>query len=151
MSRRKWIVLVCVIALAAALEIVVLLAQSARTRVRIINAGATKIENLVVSYSGSKVSVGELSPGETGYAHLSGNQKGTLELAFTQVGNPMSGFQVPDYDPATLRESSLEQVLEIKADQVTRYMEDAEATTPLSRLRDRIVNWVSAELDPRRL
>jgi len=151
MSRRKWILLCSLVALAAGLEIVVLFTQSARTRVRIINAGATKIEDLLVSYAGSKIRVGDIAPGETGYAHLSGNEKGTLELAFTQAGNPMSGFQVADYDPSTLRASSLEQVLEIKVDQVARYMEDAGATTPLSRLRDRIANWMSAELDSSRL
>jgi hypothetical protein len=151
MSRRYWIVLSFILALVLGLEVAVRLAQSARSRVRIINAGTTPIENLIVSYAGSRVSVGNLQPGETGYAHLSGGAKGKLDLAFTQKGNPMAGCQIADYDPRALGRDGLEQVIEIKADQVTRYMDDAEATTPLTRLRDRVRDWVSAELDVSKL
>jgi hypothetical protein len=151
MSRRRWIQLSCLLALIVGLEVAVWLAQSSRTRVRIINQGLTSIENLVVSYAGTKVSVGNLASGETGYAYLSGFEKGTLELAYTQEGNPMAGFQITDYDPRALRRDSLEQVLEIKANQVTKYMDDAGANSAMSRLFDRVRDWVAAEFDPARL
>lgn len=151
MSRRRWVVVVCVLALMLGLEVAVRVAQSGRSRVKIINAGATSIDNLVVSYAGTRISVGSVPAGETAYAFVSGLDKGTLELAFTQAGNPMAGFQVTDYDPRALGRDELEQVLEIKTDQVTKYLDDAGAISPLSRLLEKIRDWVLGELDQARL
>jgi hypothetical protein len=151
MSRRRWIVAGCVLALVVGLEVAVRIAQTGRSRVQIINAGATPIENLVVSYAGTRIRLGSLPPGATGYAYLSGQEKGTLDLAFTQAGNPLTGFQVADYDPRALGRDGLEQVLEVKSDMVTKYLDDAGSITPLSRLLDRIRDWIHGELDQARL
>jgi hypothetical protein len=151
MSRRRWILLGCVLVLVVGLEVAVWWAQSGRNRVKIINSGLTPIQNLVVSYAGTKVSLGGLEPGETGYAYLSGREKGTLDLAFTQAGNPMAGFQITDYDPRVLRRDGLEQVLDIKVNQVTKYMDDAGASSAMGRLYERLRDWVADEFDSARL
>ena len=66
------------------------------------------IENLVVSFPGSQVAVGSLAGGESAQVWLSGREKGTLSLSFTQAGNPMSGFQIPDFDPDEMRRDGLQ-------------------------------------------
>ena len=105
------------------------------------------IENLVVSYGGSRVGVGTLPAGENTLVWLTGSKKGTLSLEFNQARNPMSGFQIADFDPRSMRRDGQRQVLTIMPNQVMKYMDDAEYSTPLSRLGGRISDWVSAELD----
>ena len=95
MSRRSWIIVICVLALLLAIEIVVRFSGQSKAGVKIVNDGQAAIEDLVVSFSGSRVALGSLAGGDSAQAWLSGRQKGTLSLSFTQAGNPMSGFQVP--------------------------------------------------------
>ena len=148
MSRRARIVLVSVIVLALGIELCVWLLQGSRTSVEIANLGATAIEELVVTFGGSKVGVGHLGPGDTTRVALSGNEKGSLSLSFTQSGNPMSGFLVPDFDPRSMRRDGLRLVLQIKPNEVVKFMDDETASTPLGRLRERISESVSLELIP---
>ena len=150
MSRRAQTVLIGLIILLVGVEIVVRIVQPSRTSVQIVNAGDTPIENLVVVYGGSRVGVGTLPAGESTQVWLTGSGKGTLSLEFTQAGNPMSGFQIADFDPRSMRRDGLKQVLTIMPNQVMKYMDDEDYSTPLGRLGGRISDWVSAELDPTR-
>ncbi len=150
MSRRAGIVLVSVIVLILGIEVAVRLSQNARSSVEIANLGGTMLENLVVSFGGSQVGVGKVAPGDTAHVWLSGQDKGSLSLAFTQAGNPLSGFLVPEFDPRSMRRDGLRLVLHIKPNEVMKFMEDEVTSTPLGRLRDRISDWVSAELSPLR-
>jgi hypothetical protein len=146
MSRRAGIVLISVIVLILGIEVAVRLAGNSRTGVEIANLGDTMLENLVVSFGGSQVGVGNVAPGDTAHVWLSGTEKGTLSLSFIQAGNPLSGFLVPEFDPQSLRRDGLRMVLQIKPNDVRKFMDDEVASSPLSRLRDRIGDWVSAEL-----
>jgi hypothetical protein len=148
MSRRARIALISVIVLIVGVEVAVRLSHTARSGVEIANLGDAMLENLVVSFGGSQVGVGKVAPGETTRVWLSGIEKGTLSLSFTQAGNPMSGFLVPEYDPRSMRRDGLMLVLHIKPNEVMKFMEDEVTSTPLGRLRDRISDWVSAELSP---
>jgi hypothetical protein len=148
MSRRAWIALVTLIVLLLGLEVALRLSQPAMTGVEIINGGDSMIANLVITFEGSRVGVGDLAAGQSAHVWLSGKKKGTLSLSFTQDGNPMSGFQVADFDPQMMRQDGLKQVLQIKPNEVTKYMDDEQSSSPLGRLRDRIYDWFAAELNP---
>jgi hypothetical protein len=150
LSRRARILLISVILLALGLELAVWLLRNSRTSVEIANMGQTPIEELVVTFGGSHVGVGHLSPGDTTRVALSGREKGTLSLSFTQAGNPMSGFLLQDFDPRSMHSDGLRMVLQIKSNEVVKFMDDETATTPLGRLRERISDWVSPELIPLR-
>jgi hypothetical protein len=148
MSRRARIVLISVVCLVLGIELVVRFAGPSRGGVQIINAADTVIEKLVVSFAGSKVAVGSLAPGDATVVRLSGNDTGTLELSYTQKGNPVAGFQVQDYDPRALRRDGLRLVIQIKPNEVMKYMDDDADGSPLGKLRGRIGDWLYDELDP---
>jgi hypothetical protein len=148
MSRRARIVLISVIVRILGIEVAVRLSHYARSSVEIVNLGDTIVENLVVSFGGSQVGVGKVAAGDRTHVWLSGSQNGTLSLSFTQKGNPMSGFLVPDFDPRSMRRDGLRLVLHIKPNEVMKFMEDEETSTPLGRLRDRIGDSISLELNP---
>jgi hypothetical protein len=150
MSPRARIVLISVIILILGIEVALRLSQASRSSVEIVNLGDTMLENLVVSFGGSQVAVGKVAPGETTHVWLSGTEKGTLSLSFTQAGNPMSGFLVPEFDPRSMRRDGLRMVLQIKPNEVVKSMDDELTSTPLGRLRDRIGDWIAAELSPAR-
>ncbi len=150
LSRRTGIVLACVILLGLGVEVAVRLSRNYRSGVEIANHGETPIENLVVSFGGSQVGVGHVAPGDTTLVWLSGAEKGTLSLSFNQASNPMSGFLVPEFDPLSLRRDGLRLVLHVKPNEVVKFMDDEVSSSPLGRLRDRITDWVSLELQPLR-
>lgn len=146
MSRRIRMVLIGLAVLVVGGEVLVRLMMPARTSVRIINSGTSPIENLVVVFGGSRVGVGTLPAEASTLVWLSGSKKGTLALEFTQAGNPMSGFQITDFDPRSLHRDGLKQVLDIMSNQVMKYVDDEEYPSPLGRLGGRIGDWISAEL-----
>lgn len=140
--------LVSVIVLILGIEVAVRLSRNSRSGVEIANHGEAAIENLVVSFGESQVGVGHVGPGDTAHVWLSGTEKGTLSLSFTQAGNPMSGFLIPEFDPRSMRRDGLRLVLHVKPNEVVKFMDDEVSSTPLGRLRDRISDWVSLELNP---
>jgi hypothetical protein len=139
-----------VIVLILGIEVAVRLSRNSRAGVEIVNLGEAAIENLVVSFGGSQLGVGHVAPGDTTRVWLSGTEKGPLSMSFTQAGNPMSGFLVPEFDPRSMRRDGLRLVLQIKPNEVLRFMDDEVSSTPLGRLRDRLTDWVSLELYPLR-
>ena len=148
MSRKAWLIAIGLAILLLGIEIGVRSLQSAKSSVQISNLGDTLLENLVVSFAGSQVGVGNLAPGESAQVWLSGTKKGTLGLAFTQKGNPMSGFQIADYDPPILRRDGLRMVLQIRPNEVTKFQDDESSTSLLGGLSNRIRDWVWGELSP---
>jgi hypothetical protein len=148
MSRRARIILISVVCLFLGIELVVRFAGPSKASVKIINGADSVIENLVVSFAGSQLAVGSLAPGDATVVWLSGKVKGTLELSYTQRGNPVSGFQVPDYDPRALRRDGLRLVMQIRPNEVTKFMDDEEDGTPLGKLKGRVSDWIYHELDP---
>jgi hypothetical protein len=150
LSRRTQIVVASVILLIVGTEVAVRLARNYRTGVEIANDGDAPIENLVVSFGGSRVAVGQVAVGESTRVWLSGAEKGSLSLSFNQTANPLSGFLVPDFDPLGMRRDGLRMVLHIKPNEVMKFMDDEVSSSPLGRLREQILDWVSLELHPLR-
>lgn len=148
MSRRTGIVLISVIVLILGIEVAVRLSHNARSSVEIANLGGTMLENLVVSFGGSQVGAGNLAPGDSTHVWLSGKDKGSLSLSFTQAGNPMSGFLIPQFDLRSMHRDGLKMVIHIKPNEVMKFMDDEDTSTPLGRLRDRIIGRVSSECSP---
>ncbi len=71
--------------------------------------------------------------------------KGTLSLEFHQKGNPMSGFQVPDFDPTENLANSLRLILIVKDNRVERFMDDEQSSsTPWQSL----MNFVTGLFEP---
>ena len=103
------------------------------------------MNDLVLSYAGTKVNVGELGAAQSTHAWFTAGEKGTLSLEFNQKGNPMKGFQVADYDPAENLANDLKLVLVVKDNRVERAVEDDPTpTTPLKSL----MNSVSGLFEP---
>jgi hypothetical protein len=150
MSTRARIILIGIVILVLGVEIAVRFSGGSKTCVQIVNKGDTLLENLVVSFPGSEIGVGSIPPGESVHVWLSGRRKGTLTLAFKQAGNPTSGFMVDDYDPPFMRRDGLKLVLNVKPNEVEKYMEDDESSTPMGRLGNRFNEWISGELTPLR-
>ena len=146
MSHRIRILLVGAIVFLLGVEVAIRWARVSKTCVEIVNKGEAVIEDLVVSLGGGQVAVGHVPPGATAHAWVSGAGKGTLTLSFKQKGNPISGFMVDDFDPRQMQRDGLKMVLEIKPNEVQRYMEDDNTTTGSGGLGGRIRDWVSAEL-----
>jgi hypothetical protein len=143
MSRRVGIALVCLLVLALVIEIGVRRLHNTRSSVEIVNEGDTLLENLVVTFGGSRIAMGAIGAGEKSRVWLSGGDKGTLSLSFTQARNPMSGFLIPEFDPVGMQRDGLRMVIHVKPNQVLKYMDDEENSSPLGRLRD----WIG---DPAR-
>jgi hypothetical protein len=150
MSTRARIILISIVILVLGVEIAVRFSGGSKTCVQIVNKGDTLLENLVVSFPGSEIGVGSVPPGESVHVWLSGRRKGTMTLAFKQAGNPTSGFMVDDYDPPFMRRDGLKMVLNVKPNEVEKYMEDDESSTPMGRLGNRFNEWISGELAPLR-
>jgi hypothetical protein len=148
MSRRARIVLISVVCLVLGIELVARFSAPSTGGVQIVNGADSVIENLVVSFAGSKIALGSLAPGDATVVRLSGKENGTLDLAYTQKGNPVAGFQVADYDPRALRRDGLRLVIQIRPNEVMKYMDDDEDGTPLGKLRGRVSDWFYGELDP---
>jgi hypothetical protein len=138
--------LIGAIVLILGIEAAVRWGRASKTCVEIVNRGDSMIEDLVVSLEGSRVAVGNVAPGATAHAWLSGRGKGTLTLAFRQLGNPMSGFMLDDFDPRQMRRDGLKMVLQVRPNEVQKYMEDDDTPTGMGGLTGQIRDWVSAEL-----
>lgn len=146
MSPRVRILLVASIVLFLGIEVAIRGLRDPKTCLEIINKGDSPIVDLIVSIEGSRVAVGTVPAGGRTHAWISGSRKGTLTLAFTQKGNPVSGFLVDDFDPRQMQHDGLKMVLEIRPNEVQKYMEDDDSPTGTGGLGGRIRDWISAEL-----
>jgi hypothetical protein len=138
--------LIGAIVLLLGIEAAVRWGRASKTCVEIVNKGDSMIEGLLVTHQGSQVVVGNIPSGATAHAWLSGRGKGTLTLAFRQQGNPMSGFMVDEFDPRQMRRDGLKMVLQVRPNEVQKYMEDDDTPTGTGGLVGQIRDWISAEL-----
>lgn len=113
--------------------------------VQIVNQGDVAIEDLVLSYSGTKVRLGRLGAGESSQAWFSAAKLGPLDLAFRQKGNPLPGFRVEDFDPATNIREGLKLVLYIKNDRVERAVDDDDTVKARENTIQKLMNWFLPE------
>ena len=125
MSRRAWIILVGVVVLLLGIEVAVRFAGSSRASVQIVNDGDAVIENLVVSFAGSQVAVGNVSPARSAQAWLSGAREGNADTLVHPGGKPDVRVPwSPDFDPRQMHRDGFKLVLEIRPNEVTKYMDD---------------------------
>jgi hypothetical protein len=148
MSRRSWIIIATlVLLLVVGAEVVVRTWRSPKACVQIVNQGEAAIDDLVVSYAQTQVRAGKVGAGESAHVWFTAGKPGALRIDFRQKGNPLSGFQVPDFDPIENRSAGLKLVLVVKTNLVQRSMEDDEAMTPLESLVERLKAWIMADLE----
>jgi hypothetical protein len=114
----------------------------------VVNQGNAPMDDLVVSYGESEVSVGRLKAGQSTTVWLTTAGKGTLSLEFNQLGNPMKGFQVQDFDPDENLSNRMKLSLIVKNNLVERSMEDDDSTTPLQSLKDSVRSWFEYDVVP---
>jgi hypothetical protein len=141
---RNW--LIGTVVLVLGMELAVRWGGTSKTCVEIINKGDSAMEDLVVSLEGSQVALGNVAPGATSRIWLSGRGKGALTLAFRQAGNPMSGFMVDEFDPHLMRRDGLKMVLQVRSNEVQKYMEGDDAATGSVDPRNILLDWIWTEL-----
>ncbi len=147
LSRRKWIIIAAVLVLVAgAAEITVHPWKVSKGCVQVVNQGDAAIEDLVLTYAGTKVRVSYLAAGGSTQAWFTAGKLGQLTLEFKQKGNPLTGFQVADYDPASNLREGLKLVLYIKNDRVERTVDDDDTAKARESLIERVKNWLLPEL-----
>jgi hypothetical protein len=147
MNRRRWTsIAALLLLLVVAAEVVVRIWKSPRGCVQIINGGTTAIEDLVVSYENTKVRVGRLAAGESTHVYFTAAKLGPLDLSFKQEGNPMAGFRIADYDPASNLRDGLKLVLEVKNNFVQRSVDDDETTKAHDALLERLKGWLAPDV-----
>jgi hypothetical protein len=132
--------------LAGAAEMMVRPWKASKGCVQIVNQGDAGIEDLVLSYSGTKVRVGHVAAGQSSQAWFTAGNLGPLKLEFLQKGNPLTGFQVADYDPASNIRDGVKLVLFVKKDQVERSVDDDDSVKARETVIERVKDWLAPEL-----
>jgi hypothetical protein len=146
-NRRKWMVVAAgLVLLAGAAEITVRRWKAPKGCVQIVNQGDTAIEDLVLSYSGTRVRAGRVGAGQSSHVWFTAGKLGALNLQFKQKGNPLTGFQVADYDPASNIQDGLKLVLVVKKDLVERSVDDDDGVKARETLIERVKDWLLPEL-----
>jgi hypothetical protein len=151
MTRRTWIILgVLIVLLTIGAELLVRPWNPSRGSVQVDNQGDAAMDDLILSYGGTKVRVGALGAGRSTNVWFTAVGKDTLSLEFNQKGNPMKGFQVQEFDPAENLGNGLKLILLVKNNRVERFMDDDLSTTPLKSLLESITGLFEADTRPTR-
>jgi hypothetical protein len=148
LRRRSFILLALAVVLLVGVELTLRRWTASKVCVQIINQGDSAMDDLVVDYAGTKITLGRLTVGQSTQTWLSAGPKGPLRLDFRQKSNGMRGFQVPDFDPAQNLEDGFKLVLIVKTNEIVRFMEDDDSQKAQNNWGDRIRQWMSAELVP---
>ena len=147
MSRRALIILgVLIVTLAIGLELASRHWATTTACALIVNEGSEPMQGVVASYADTRVSLGNLAPGEKSKVWFSAAGRGALKFEFTQKGNPMTGFKVDEFDPMELRRDASRLVLVVRSNQVERYVEEDESVKSAPRMLDRLLEWIRDEL-----
>jgi hypothetical protein len=147
MRRRAAIILgVLVVVMAIGLEIGSRYWVSSTICVVISNDGAQPMDDVVASYADTQVSLGQVAAGTSTKVWFNHKGRKPLVLKFMQKGNPMTGYEVDDFDPVELRESGSRLVLVVNGSQFQRYIERDDSIKTPPRLLDRLVEWIRDEL-----
>jgi hypothetical protein len=149
MPRRRWIIALSLfVVLLVGAEITLRRWQSSKACVQVINKGDGTMEDVVIEYNGTKVSVGRIPLDASTYVWLTAGPKGLLKLDFRQRGNALRGLQVVDYDPAQNLKDAFKLVMVVKTNEIERFVEDDEFQKNKENLLDRFKQWISSEFEP---
>jgi hypothetical protein len=142
-SRKKGIILAAsVVVLVVGSELAVRRWSSSASCVQIVNEGDEPMDDLVLSYSGTTLRPGLLAAGESTQAWFSPSGPGLLRLGFTQKGNGLKGFELPDFDPSKNHRSGSMLVLVVKTNQVERFVETDDRLSSPKGLFDRVLEML---------
>jgi hypothetical protein len=150
MTRRRWLILgTLLLLLTIGGEFLVRPWNSTKGSVQVVNQGDSTMDDLVVSYGQTRVRIGSLGAGKSTNVWFTAAGKGSVSLEFKQKGNPMTGFQVQEFDPTENLANGLKLVLIVKDNRVERFMDDEQSSsTPWKSLMD-IVRGMFEPADPR--
>jgi len=150
-SRRKWIILgACLLSLTVGAELIVRFWSSSKGCVQVVNQGNAAIDDLVVSYGGTKITVGRVPAGQSTHVWFTPIGKATLVLAFNQKGNALKGFHYEDFDPAEMARTGFKLVLVVEDKQVQRFMDEDQSRKPLNNLAETVKEWFLSDVEPPR-
>ena len=141
-SRWKWVLLGVVLLLIAA-EFGLKALTPPTALVRIVNRGDYPITGLVISTGTSRTGSARIEAGQSEVFRLSQWGKSPLLLKFTQFNNPLSDFELPEFEPRRLHRERSVLVLEVRGNEIVRYQEPDE--TPGQW--DHVLTWARNSLD----
>lgn len=127
---REILVVVAVLSLVGAAELSFKWASAPRATVEIVNEGSTPIEDLIMTCGDSRTAVPTISPGATARVFLTSAGTHTLKIRFRQQGNALGVYEMPGFDVGLLVSGRFKQVLRVKTNEVERFQDDDDATTP---------------------
>jgi hypothetical protein len=144
MSRRWRVVCVVLLVSIVGVEVGLELTVSSAARVDIVNQSGETIEDLVISYHGTRVTIGDVADGAVATAWVSVGKPGAVKLDFRQKNNGMNGLEIGDYDLSKDCADGFKLVIVVQNNQVQRYLEDDDRMS-WGRLGDRIREWLGIE------
>lgn len=147
--RRRWLIaLVVLIPCLAALEVLVRRWESPKSALQIINESDGIIQDLVVTYGDTRMSVGTLLRGQSVRLMMTAGPLGPLRLDYRQKNNPPQSFSIQDFDPCRNLEDGYKQVLVIGNTQMQRYADEDDPPEDPDTLGARLKRWLQAEFSP---
>lgn len=147
MSRRSWIILGVLACLAIGSEVLYRRWSGSRACVQIVNETNLPMESLVVTFADSRVPLGSLAAGGSANVFLNGKTKGPLLVDYRQKGGSMSGFQIPEFDPAFYSGDHSKLVLTVTPTAIQRFVEADESSSTSRSLGARLSRWIEADLN----
>ncbi len=135
MSRKKRGILAvaAVVGLLVATEIGLNILSGPSATVQIDNLGVEPIEGLEVSAGLSRDGPAKVDVGGSIRFQLRGTDAQTLFVKFRQRGNPLNSYELPGFDPALMHTEGSRLILQIRANEIIRFQDEAEPRTVLGR------------------
>ncbi len=142
-SRWKWVALGVVLLLIAA-EVGLNVLKPSEVLVKIVNGGQEPLLNVEITVGAESSFVDRIDPQQAHVFLLSSYGKTPLALKFNQLNNPLSDFVVPEFDARKLSQEGSVLVLEVRPNEVARYVEPDERPGALGRLYGKARGLVEA-------
>jgi hypothetical protein len=147
MARKRWFIAVAVlVALLVAIEVTVRQWERPKGCVQITNEGQGIMEDVVVFYHDTQLSVGRILKGQSAQVWLTAGPVGPLRLEYRQKSSAMQGFQIADFDPAQNAKDGFKQVLVIGNNQIQRFVEDDDTRKDERSVGEKIIDWFKSEM-----
>lgn len=141
MTLRRRNALIGIVVALVALEVVLQVTGGSAANLRIVNDGASPMENIRVSHDGRESRVDRIGPGESADVSVAGSKADAMIVAFQQKGNSLSAIEIEEFDPGDLRRRGQRFEIVVKEVGYQRYEEDDPHWTTRSWQRFR--DWLS--------
>ena len=110
--------------------------------VLLINEGTEPIEDLRVTMEGEEAVVPRIEAGESAKVSFGGHGPKPLKVKYRQKGSALTGFELPSFDPDSLRKENFRLVIRIRPDEFERYQDDDDPSL-LMRFTSGAKQWLS--------